>query len=47
MASDVGLWMSLPAFGPAVIVAAAVIVIVRRDRRRNPDPDSDEAPKFE
>lgn len=35
IATDVGLWMSLPAFGPAFVVAGVVIYIVRRDRRRH------------
>ncbi|BBY96444.1 hypothetical protein MGALJ_61130 (plasmid) [Mycobacterium gallinarum] len=36
VATDVGLWMSLPAFGPAFVVVGVVIYVVRRDRRRNP-----------
>lgn len=35
LATDVGLWMSLPAFGPALFVVAAVVYIVRRDRRND------------
>ncbi|MDO3634699.1 hypothetical protein [Mycolicibacterium arseniciresistens] len=41
VATDVGLWMSLPAFGPALVIVGVVFYIVRRDRRRHPDdPDS-------
>lgn len=35
LATDVGLWMSLPAFGPAFVVVGVVIWVMRRDRRRN------------
>lgn len=35
VATDVGLWMSLPAFGPALIVVGVVIYVARRDRRKN------------
>lgn len=35
LATDVGLWMSLPAFGPAFVVVGVVIYVIRRDRRRN------------
>lgn len=38
VATDVGLWMSLPAFGPALLVAGVVIYVARRDRRKNSDP---------
>ena len=41
LATDVGVWMALPAFGPAFIVVAVVIFVVRRDRRRNPQVDTD------
>lgn len=37
VATDVGLWMSLPAFGPAFVVAGVVMYVIRRDRRRNPE----------
>ncbi|BBY46965.1 hypothetical protein MARA_04330 [Mycolicibacterium arabiense] len=37
LATDVGLWMSLPAFGPALAVVAVVFVVIRRDRRRHPE----------
>jgi hypothetical protein len=33
VASDVGLWMALPAFLPALIVVGVVVVVARRDRR--------------
>ena len=36
VATDVGLWMSLPAFGPAFVVVGVVIYVIRRDRRKNP-----------
>ena len=36
VATDVGLWMSLPAFGPALAIVGLVIFIVRRDRRSDP-----------
>lgn len=39
LATDVGLWMSLPAFGPAFAVVAVVFVVIRRDRRRHPEVD--------
>ncbi|KUI37541.1 hypothetical protein SAMN04489835_1320 [Mycolicibacterium rutilum] len=35
VATDVGLWMSLPAFGPAFVVVAVVFYVVRRDRRKS------------
>lgn len=35
LATDVGLWMSLPAFGPALVLAGAIIYVVRRDRKRD------------
>lgn len=34
VATDVGLWMSLPAFGPALIVVGVVLFVIRRDRRK-------------
>ena len=37
VATDVGLWMSLPAFGPAFLVVGVALYVIRRDRRRNPD----------
>ncbi|MCP9276512.1 hypothetical protein [Mycolicibacterium arenosum] len=41
VATDVGLWMSLPSFGPAFLVVGVVLYVIRRDRRANPDdPDS-------
>ena len=36
-ASDVGLWLALPAFAPAVLIAAVFIFVVRRDRRADAD----------
>lgn len=39
LATDVGFWMALPAFGPAVLVVGVVLFIARRDRRRNPVAD--------
>lgn len=39
LATDLGLWMALPAFAPALVVVAVVIFIVRRDRRSDPDGD--------
>jgi hypothetical protein len=38
LATDVGLWMALPAFVPALLVVGVVIVVARRDRRAGP-PD--------
>ncbi|MCV7303581.1 hypothetical protein H7J93_28600 [Mycobacterium barrassiae] len=35
VATDVGLWMSLPAFGPAFVVVGVVFYVVRRDRRKS------------
>lgn len=40
VATDVGLWMSLPAFAPALVVVAAVIYVARRDRRAAADSDA-------
>lgn len=37
VATDVGLWMALPAFGPALLVVGVVIYVIRRDRRANPE----------
>ena len=34
VATDVGLWMSLPAFAPAFLVVGVVVYVMRRDRRR-------------
>lgn len=40
IATDVGLWMSLPAFGPALVIVGVVFYIIRRDRRQHPEsPD--------
>jgi hypothetical protein len=39
LATDVGLWMALPAFAPALVVVGVVVFLVTRDRRT---PDSDE-----
>ena len=39
LATDVGLWMALPAFGPAFLIVAVVIFVVRRDRRSDRDAD--------
>jgi hypothetical protein len=49
LATDVGLWMALPAFGPAFLIVAVVIYVVRRDRREDREGDglagdSDAAP---
>ena len=41
VATDVGLWMALPAFGPALAVVGAVFYVVRRDRRRERDAAAD------
>ncbi|WP_163801010.1 hypothetical protein [Mycolicibacterium sediminis] len=43
LATDVGLWMSLPAFGPALAVVVVVFVAIRRDRRRHPEAEDAEA----
>lgn len=40
VASDVGLWMALPAFLPALLVVGVVVVITRRDRRAEADDDA-------
>ncbi|WP_255057581.1 hypothetical protein [Mycolicibacterium arenosum] len=37
LASDVGVWMALPAFLPALLVVAVVVFIARRDRRSDDD----------
>ncbi len=41
VATDVGPWMALPAFAPAISIVAAVIFVSTRDRRR---PKDDTAP---
>lgn len=41
LATDVGLWMALPAFAPALVVVAVVVFVVRRDRR-NEQADVDD-----
>jgi hypothetical protein len=35
LATDVGLWMALPAFGPAFVVVGVVVFVATRDRRRS------------
>ena len=40
LATDVGLWMSLPAFAPALVIVGVVFFIARRNRRRKPGGDS-------
>lgn len=41
VATDVGLWMALPAFGPAFVVVGVVFYVIHRDRRANrEDPDA-------
>lgn len=35
LATDVGLWMALPAFAPAVMVVAVVVYVATRDRRKH------------
>ena len=44
LATDVGLWMALPAFVPAFVVAGVVAFVIRRDRRRPLDSLVSEAP---
>ena len=39
-ATDVGLWMSLPAFAPALGIVGVVFFIARRNRRREPGGDA-------
>lgn len=39
LATDVGLWMSLPAFAPALIIVGVVFYIARRNRHREPAVD--------
>lgn len=36
VATDVGLWMALPAFGPALLLVGVFVYIIRRDRRSEP-----------
>ncbi|MCZ0732558.1 hypothetical protein PDG61_31385 [Mycolicibacterium sp. BiH015] len=43
LATDVGLWMSLPAFAPALIIVGVVFYIARRNRRREPAVDAGSA----
>jgi len=40
VATDVGLWMALPAFGPAFLIVGVVLYVIRRDRRGNPSADA-------
>lgn len=49
LATDVGLWMSLPAFAPALAIVGVVFFIARRNRRREPggDPDPRQGPVVE
>ncbi len=42
LATDVGLWMSLPAFAPALVIVGVVFFTARRNRRR--EPGSAESP---
>lgn len=44
VATDVGLWMALPAFGPAFVIAGVFIFIIRRDRRCPSEPHVSKAP---
>ena len=37
VATDVGLWMALPAVAPALIIVGVFTFIIRRDRRRHPE----------
>jgi hypothetical protein len=37
IATDVGVWMALPAFLPALIVVGVVVFIARRDRASDDD----------
>jgi hypothetical protein len=41
--ADHSLWLALPAFAPAVVVAGVVAWVAMRDRRAGPDdgPDSE------
>ncbi len=38
VATDVGLWMALPAVAPALLIVGVFVFIIRRDRRRHPEP---------
>ena len=40
LATDVGLWMSLPAFAPALVIVGVVFYIARRNRRRESGGDA-------
>jgi len=44
--ADHSLLLALPAFAPAVVVAAVVAWVAIRDRR-NPDPDTDDENRSE
>lgn len=44
LATDVGLWMSLPAFAPALVIVGVVFFIARRNRRREPGGDAGPTP---
>ncbi|CDO07915.1 hypothetical protein [Mycolicibacterium cosmeticum] len=39
--ADHSLWLALPAFAPAVVVAGVVAWVAMRDRRAGPDDGSD------
>lgn len=49
LATDVGLWMSLPAFAPALVIVGVVFFLARRNRRRElgGDPDPTQSPVVE
>jgi len=47
VATDVGLWMALPAFGPAFLIVGVVLYVIRRDRRGNPSADAIDEPQPE
>lgn len=50
LATDVGLWMALPAFGPAFVIVGVMIFVIRRDRRSasgDDELDGDQCPGVE
>ena len=47
VATDVGLWMALPAFGPALLIVGVVLYVIRRDRHSNPGADAFNEPQPE
>jgi hypothetical protein len=39
--ADHPIWLALPAFGPAIVVAAVVVYVAVKNRRKSTAPDGD------